>query len=117
MGIIAERWIVNESVHLEVQRAIGLRRLTGLIGRRELAERVAMRFARCRSVHGLGMGRPLDVVFVGRNGVVTSVHKLKPWRFAMDRSAHETFELRSDEAARLGIVTGSELKNISTKGG
>jgi uncharacterized membrane protein (UPF0127 family) len=117
MGIIAERWIVNESVHLEVQRAIGLRRLTGLIGRRALDRSAALRFTHCRSVHGLGMRLPLDVVFARADGVVTSVRRLRPWRLVSDRSADESFELRAGEARRLGIVAGSQLKNISTRGG
>jgi uncharacterized membrane protein (UPF0127 family) len=117
MGIIAERWTVNESVHLEVQRAIGLRRLTGLIGRRALGERSALRFARCRSVHAVGMTRPLDVVFARADGRVTSVRRLDPWRFASDYSADECFELRAGEAVRLGIAAGSQFKNISSKRG
>jgi uncharacterized membrane protein (UPF0127 family) len=113
MGIIAERWIVNESVHLEVQRAIGLRRLTGLIGHRPLGEGSALRFARCRGVHGVGMRRPLDVVFARADGHVTSVRRLDPWSFVSDRRADECLELRAGEAARLGIVVGSQLKNMS----
>ena len=52
MGIIAEQWLITEYVHLSVHRATGLRKLTGLIGRAELAPATALRSARCRSVHG-----------------------------------------------------------------
>jgi uncharacterized membrane protein (UPF0127 family) len=112
MGIIAEQWVIDECVHLSVHRATGLRRLTGLIGRRELAAAGAMRFARCCSVHGIGMTRSLDVVFVDSRGTVTSVRALAPWRVVGDRSAVDAFELRRGEAAQLGIVAGSQVKQL-----
>lgn len=113
MGIIAESWVVDDSVHLDVQRATGVRRLTGLIARGGLARSAALRFTRCRSVHGIGMRRSLDVVFVGSGGVVTSVRRLDPWHFLSDSSAREAFELRAGEAARLGIAAGSTTKKLT----
>lgn len=113
MGIIAERWLVDEGVHLSVHRATGLRRLTGLICRDELPAGAALRFARCRSVHGLGMRRAVDVLFVDAGGVVTSVRQLAPLRCASDRSATHAFELRAGEARRLGIAAGSRIKQLT----
>ena len=110
MGIIAEQWLIAEDVHLSVHRATGLRRLTGLIGQGELSPVAALRFARCRSVHGFGMTRDLDVVFVDSAGAVVSVHLLSPWRIVSDRSASDAFELRAGEAGRLGIVPGSQIQ-------
>lgn len=112
MGIIAERWLADERVQLSVQRATGARRLTGLVLSGAPAPGEAMRFTRCRSVHGLGMRRVLDVVFVSGDGVVTSVARLRPWRVAGDRSAAHAFELRAGEAARLGIAPGSRFRQI-----
>ena len=116
MGIIAEQWVVSERVHLDVQRATGLRRLSGLIARPAPAAGSAMRFARCRSVHGIGMRHALDVVFVGAGGVVTSVRRLEPWRVVADHRAIDAFELRADEAARLGIGAGATFNKQSTGG-
>jgi uncharacterized membrane protein (UPF0127 family) len=110
MGIIAERWLVNESVHLTVHRASGLRRLTGLIGRRELPHAAALSLPRCRSVHGFGMTRPVDVVFLGVDNQVTSTRRLAPWRCIGDRAARSALELRAGEARRLGVVVGSQLR-------
>ena len=112
MGIIAEQWLIAEDVHLSVHRATGLRRLTGLIGRRELAPGAALRFVRCRSVHGFWMKRPLDVVFVDARGLVTSVRQLAPWGVVADHRAADAFELRAGEARRLGIGAGSQIKQL-----
>src|SRR5262245_46299303 len=107
MGIIAERWVCDQRVHLDVQRATGARRLTGLIGRAELSAGRALLFTRCRSVHSAFMRRPIDVVFTGPRNEVRSVRRLVPWRIAYDARAAAVLELRSGEAARLGIVEGS----------
>ncbi|MGK2878109.1 MAG: DUF192 domain-containing protein [Solirubrobacterales bacterium] len=109
MGIIAERWLVNECVQLSVHRATGVRKLTGMLGRAELVPGAALRLTRCRSVHGIGMMRPLDVVFVDAQGVVTSVRELTPWRVIGDRVAAQAFELRHGEAERLAIRRGTKV--------
>ena len=115
MGIIAEQWLINERVHLSVQRATGLRRLTGQIGRPELDAAAALRLPRCRSVHGVGMFIELDVAFVGADGVITSVRRLAPGGFVCDRAAAEAIELRAGELARLGADPGARLTQL-TKG-
>jgi len=113
MGIIAERWLINECVHLSVHRATGLRRLTGLLGRQELPPAAGLRLTRCRSVHGLGMTRALDVVFLDGSGSVASVRRLAPWRCVGDRAASCALELRAGEAHRLGIAAGSQLRQLN----
>ena len=113
MGIIAEQWLLDERVHLSVHRATGLRRLTGLIGRRELAPAAALRFARCRSVHGFGMARTIDVLFVDAGGAITSVRSLAPWRCVADSAAAVVFELRAGEVRRLQIDAGSQIRQLT----
>ncbi|MBJ7458686.1 MAG: DUF192 domain-containing protein [Thermoleophilaceae bacterium] len=115
MGIIAERWLIDECVHLSVHRATGIRKLTGMLGREELAPGAALRLTRCRSVHGFGMKRPLDVIFVNSHGAVTSVRELAPWRMIGDRAAAEAFEFRRGEAARMAIRPGMQFHK-STRG-
>jgi uncharacterized membrane protein (UPF0127 family) len=110
MGIIAEQWLIDECVQLSVHRATGLRRLTGLIGRASLPQATALHLPRCRSVHGFGMARTIDVVFVSSAGRVTSVHGLAPLRLIGDRAASSAFELCSGEARRLGIAIGTSLR-------
>lgn len=115
MGIIAEQWLINERVHLSVQRATGVRRLTGQIGRAELGDAAALRLPRCRSVHGVGMLVDLDVAFVSADGVITSVQQLAPGRIASDHRAVQAFELRAGELTRLGAFPGVRLTQL-TKG-
>lgn len=107
MGIIAEQWLVNESVQLNVHRARGPRRLVGLIGQRPPEAGSALLFTRCSSVHGVGIRASLDVVFADDDWRVTSIRRLRRFRFIADRRARHTFELASGEAERLGIETGA----------
>jgi uncharacterized membrane protein (UPF0127 family) len=118
MGIIAEHWLADDRVQLTVQQARGPRRLTGLLLGGPQASGAALRFPRCRSVHGIGMRRAIDAVFVSPAGVVTSVRELRPWRTVSDRAASQVFELRAGEAARLGLVPGTHLRQANqTRGG
>lgn len=110
--IIAERWLVGESVQLVVHRTSGLARLRGLIGRPPLAPATAMLFTRCNSVHGIGMRRSLDVVFVDRDSVVTSTCRLRPWRVVSDPRAVATLELEVGEIARLCLCKGVQVKKF-----
>jgi uncharacterized membrane protein (UPF0127 family) len=117
MGIIAETWSVDDRVQLIVRPARGLRKLTGLLGMPAPAPGVALAFEHCRSVHGIGMTYPIDVVFVDGAGAVTSVRMLRPMRVVSDRRAVTTLELRTGEVTRLRIAPGTILKRISAEGG
>ena len=48
-------------------------RLRGLAHR--LPDRTVMVFPRCRDVHTLTMGHPLDIAFIGEDGRVVRVHR------------------------------------------
>lgn len=117
MGIIAEQWLIDQRVHLTVHRATGLRRLTGLIGRAELPNGVALGFPRCQSVHTCLMRRPIDIVFVDVAGYVLAARKLAPWRFASYHRAAYVLELRAGESSRLGIVPGAQLTKTGPQEG
>ncbi|MFT4048669.1 MAG: DUF192 domain-containing protein [Solirubrobacterales bacterium] len=114
MGIIAEQWRTSEGVHLDVQRATGLRRATGLIGRRLPAPGCALCFTRCSSVHTVAMRRSIDVVFLGHGGSVLRTCTLGPWRAAVHLGAREVLELAPGEAARVGLVPGASARLIKT---
>jgi uncharacterized membrane protein (UPF0127 family) len=116
VGIIAEHWIVNERVHLDVQRATGLRRVGGLIGRRLPAPGTALLIDRCGSVHGIGIRAPLDVVFCDREGIVLVVKRLSIGGLRSCRGARFVFELAAGEAARIGIAQGMRAKKSATGG-
>lgn len=107
-GIIAEQWRFGESMHLRVQRAVGLSRARGLIARPPLGEREAMFFQRCRSVHGAFMGRPIVVVFLDDSLRVTSVRRLRPWRLVADRKARHVLEIEEATAWKLADEAGAK---------
>lgn len=113
-GIIAERWQVDDRLQLVVHRATGLSRLRGMIGRRIEKAPTAMLFDHCRSVHGIGMLRSLDVVFLDRGGTVISVRRLRPFGLLAERAASQALELPAGGAAQAGIDVG---KKIRRKGG
>lgn len=117
MGIIAEQWQTGEGVQLDVQRATGLRRLTGLIRRPPLAPNTALRITRCRSVHGFAIGRAIDVVFFDRSGRVVRSCTLRPWRVAWAPRARQVFELAAGEAARLGLTLGTQIRKSTDQKG
>lgn len=103
MGIIAETWTFDERVQVNVRVATGLTRLRGLIGRMELPPASGMAFDRCRCVHGIGMTRPLDVVFIDSRGRVVSVRRLRPFALVFESRACWALEMRAGEAGRLGL--------------
>lgn len=89
-------------------------RFRGLLGRPAPSARKALLITRCRAVHTLGMGYPIDVVFVSRSWqVVSVVHSVPPgrWKVAANRrsGAVQVLELRASEAQALGIRPGVQL--------
>lgn len=55
------------------------RRLRGLIGRR-LDAGAGLVLVPCNSVHGMFMSYPIDAIYIGSDGTVLSVIRLRPWR-------------------------------------
>lgn len=107
-GIIAEKWRFGESMHLRVQRVVGLSRARGLILRPPLAPREAMLFERCRSLHGAFMGRAICVIFLDDQLRVTSVKRLRRWRMVSDRAARHAIELEESTASELARSVGAK---------
>jgi len=66
----------------------------------------------CRGVHTLGMGFPIDVVYL--DGAMTVIHiqsDLRPWRFAPVRmQAASVLELPSRTAAETGTSVGDRIE-------
>ncbi|HEX5621341.1 MAG TPA: DUF192 domain-containing protein [Solirubrobacteraceae bacterium] len=81
---------------MTIVRARGLRRLVGLIGRRDWPAGVALEIPRCRSVHTFGMRFALDLVWLGAGREVVRVDRaVPPWRVRSCRRARSVLELRS----------------------
>lgn len=88
------------------------RRMRGLLGRPALAAGQGLLIAPCQGVHTVGMGYPIDVVHLDRDGVVRKVlHAVRPWRLGplVWRSRY-VLELPAGAAA--GTVVGDRLALI-----
>ncbi len=53
-------------------------RLKGLLGRKKLEPGESLLIRPCKSIHTIGMGFPIDVVFLNRRSVVISVKQNLP---------------------------------------
>lgn len=85
-------------------------RARGLIGRARLGSGRGMLFARCSSIHCLGMLRKIDVVFASPFGyVLKCVPGLSPFGMAWCKGAGYVLELDAGEVSSLGISPGDHL--------
>jgi uncharacterized membrane protein (UPF0127 family) len=86
-------------------------RLRGLLGRPALRPGEGMLLLGCDSVHTVGMGYPIDVAFLNREGrVVRTVARLDPWRVGVGgRGAVHALELPAGRLAETGIRVGTHL--------
>lgn len=86
------------------------RRAIGLLATTQLARPSGLWLAPCASIHTFGMRLTIDIVFVGRDGVVLKVvPRLRPWRMAGCRGAHAVLELREGLAQALGLRPGRHV--------
>jgi len=85
-------------------------RARGMIGR-DFRDFDAMVFPHCSSIHTLGMGMPLDVLFLDRELRVCALRQnLLPWRLiARAGGAVTVVELPAGTVARTGTDTGDVL--------
>jgi uncharacterized membrane protein (UPF0127 family) len=87
-----------------------LRRMRGLLGRRELPRGEGIVLRPGWSIHTAFMRFPIDVVFVDADQVVLRVvPSLRPWRAAVCRGSHDVVELASGECVHFGLETGDRV--------
>jgi uncharacterized membrane protein (UPF0127 family) len=97
--------VTHDFTHVPVAR--GLRRLTGLIGRRELL----LFIPRCASIHTWLMRSAIDVVFVDGSNAVVAIHEMvEPWRLLFGpRGTRAVLELPPGEARARGMAVGDPV--------
>jgi uncharacterized protein len=94
-----------------------LRRLMGLMGRRDLARGHGLLLRPSPSIHTCFMRFPIDAVFLDRELHVVAVRpRLRSWRFAGQRGARAVLELPAGEAERQGITPGARLAAVTVTG-
>ncbi|HWF51594.1 MAG TPA: DUF192 domain-containing protein [Solirubrobacteraceae bacterium] len=87
-----------------------LRRMRGLLGRRDLPAGDGLLLQPAPSIHTAFMRFPIDVVFIDRNlQVLKVVEEMPAWRTASARRARSALELAAGEIARRGISIGDQL--------
>ncbi len=96
-------------------------RLRGLLGLRssDFRNGSGLWIVPCRGVHTLGMGFPIDVVYLDRTMTVIHIQcDLQPWRFAPVRAqAASVLELPCRTAAETGTVVGDKIEITLAKDG
>ena len=87
-----------------------LRRLRGLLGRRELPAGEGLLLRPCGSVHSWFLRFPIDVVLLdGDMNVLKVIAPLRPWRMAGARGARCVLELAAGQARARAIGPGDRL--------
>jgi hypothetical protein len=88
-------------------------RLRGLVGvtRSDFGNGCGLWIVPCRGVHTLGMGFPIDVVYLdGTHTVVHIEHELRPWRLAPFRlEASSVLELPGRTIVTTGTAVGDRI--------
>ncbi|HTH95260.1 MAG TPA: DUF192 domain-containing protein [Rhodocyclaceae bacterium] len=86
-------------------------RARGLLGRPRLETGEGLLIDPCPSVHTIGMGYPLDLVFLDADfRVLKLIDALPPLRFAGCRNARATLELAPGSLAALSLELGGRLE-------
>ena len=99
--VVCERCVVADTA---------LRRMRGLLGRRELSPGDGIVLRPGWSIHTAFMLFPIDVAFVDADQVVIKViQNLKPFRASVCRGARDVVELAAGEAERRGLKPGDRL--------
>ena len=85
-------------------------RRTGLLQHGELPEGSAMIIAPSNAIHTFFMKFPIDVAFVGRDGVVRKIREgVAPWRMSAALRAYAVIELRAGALGRANTAIGDTL--------
>jgi uncharacterized membrane protein (UPF0127 family) len=100
--IVCERCVLADSA---------LRRMRGLLGRKNLDSGDGILIRPAPAIHTWFMRFAIDAVFLDRELNVLSVRPgLRPWRMASQRGARAVLELPAGEAERRGIEPGNRLE-------
>jgi uncharacterized protein len=87
-----------------------LRRMRGLLGRRDLPQGEGILLRPAASIHTFFMRFAIDAVFLSEDGVVLGIAQaVRPWRVAACKRARSVLELAAGESERRGLEVGQKL--------
>jgi uncharacterized protein len=99
--VVCERCEIAES---------SLKRVRGLLGRKELVHGDGLLIRPTWSIHTWFMRFPIDVVFLDRELTVLELKEhMRPWKATAHRGAHAALELPAGAAGRVGLEVGERL--------
>ena len=89
-----------------------LKRLRGLIGRKNLAKGYGLMIVPCNSIHMLFMSFAIDAIFIDKNFVIKKIARnLKTWTgISICIGAWAVIEIAAGETARLNLQVGQTLE-------
>lgn len=92
-----------------------LKRLVGLLNRKNFVTGEGLLFDRCYGIHTFGMRFPIDVVFLDREyKVIRTVPALPPLRTCAVRQAVYVLELPVGSIERSGTMEGDQIQVRAT---
>ncbi len=104
-------------IFLSIERADGLlARARGLLWRQPLPHGCGLLLPATRVVHGFGMTRRLDLLFLGAADEVLDIKSLPPNRVRACRRARAVVELEDGEVARQDIRRGDRIRAVEADG-
>ncbi len=96
---------------VHIRRACGfLERAQGLLARPAVAPGCGLLLPGVKAVHGFGMRRAIDLVFLDEQGTVVRCLRLAPWRIARCAAASAVLEMRAGDAERLRLRAGGRVE-------
>ena len=84
-------------------------RTRGLLGHPRIRADQGLWIAPCASVHGIGMGYAIDVLFLDAGLRILRCARLKPWGMVACRHARVAVEMDAGVCMRLGFQAGQIL--------
>jgi len=113
---------VNETRQTVVSNAVSradtfMTRLTGLLGREQMAEGESLWIVPCRGIHTMGMRFAIDALFLDKeHRVVAMREKMSPWRSTrFVQGAVSVLEVPSGMAGRARVSVGDQIAFVESQ--
>jgi uncharacterized membrane protein (UPF0127 family) len=88
-------------------------RLRGLLAYPPLQSGEALLLCPCSAVHGVGIGYPLDLAFVDRQGKILKCCPLHRWSMAMHSGAYAVLEMPRGSIEHYALQPGQLIEVLS----